>query len=47
MTETWDLSHYNAVGRRVLHGLFGARTKKALARTMVKLKAAAEADAAA
>lgn len=47
VTETWDLSHYNAVGRRVLHGLFGARTKKALARTMVKLKAAAEADAAA
>src|SRR5689334_5278414 len=45
VTETWDLSAYNAIGKRVLHGLFGSRTKKALAATMVKLKAAAEADA--
>ncbi|HET6154390.1 MAG TPA: SRPBCC family protein [Marmoricola sp.] len=46
VTETWDLSHYGAVGRNVLHTLFGKKTAAALTETMVKLKAAAEADAA-
>lgn len=46
VTETWDLSHYGTLGRRVLHGLFGKKTAAALKATMTKLKAAAEADAA-
>lgn len=45
VTETWDLSAYNTPGRWALDALFGARTKKALAETMVQLKAAAEEDA--
>ena len=45
VTETWDLTHYNAVGKRVLHALFGKKTALALTATLVKLKAAAEADA--
>jgi uncharacterized protein YndB with AHSA1/START domain len=45
VTETWDLTAYNPIGRRVLHGLFGKKTAKALQATMIKLKAAAEADA--
>ena len=45
VTETWDLSAYNALGKRVLHGLFGKKTATALQRTLVKLKDAAEADA--
>lgn len=44
VTETWDLSRYGEVGRRVLHALFGKRTVKALHGTMEKLKLAAEAD---
>ncbi|HEX4189813.1 MAG TPA: SRPBCC family protein [Marmoricola sp.] len=44
VTETWDLSHYGPVGRNVLHTLFGKKTSAAVAATMVKLKAAAEAD---
>lgn len=47
VTETWDLSHYSPFGRKVLHGLFGKKTAAALRGTMTKLKAAAEADAAA
>lgn len=47
VTETWDLSHYNAFGRRVVHAMFGKRTAKALAATMTRLKEAAEADASA
>jgi uncharacterized protein YndB with AHSA1/START domain len=47
VTETWDLSAYNAVGQRVLHLLFGKKTAHALKSTMNKLKAAAESDAAA
>lgn len=47
VTETWDLSHYNAVGRRVLSALFGKKTAQALPATLAKLKAAAEADASA
>lgn len=47
VTETWDLSHYSKIGRRVLHGIFGKKTAKSLAATMTNLKAAAEADAAA
>lgn len=47
VTETWDVSHYGNIGRRVLHGLFGKKTAAALAATVSKLKAAAEADAAA
>ncbi|MFL6160548.1 MAG: SRPBCC family protein [Marmoricola sp.] len=46
VTETWDVSAYNAFGRRVLHRLFGRKTARAVAATVVKLKAAAEADTA-
>lgn len=46
VTETWDLSHYPAPGRAVLSTLFGDKTQKAIEATLVKLKAAAEADAA-
>ena len=46
VTETWDLSHYPAPGRALLDRLFGAKTQKAIDATLVKLKAAAEADAA-
>ena len=46
VVETWDLSHYDPVSRAALKALFGSRTQKALDETMVKLKAAAEADAA-
>lgn len=45
VTETWDLSPYLLPARLALGALFGARTEKALAGTMVKLKQAAEADA--
>lgn len=47
VTETWDLSGCNPVVRSVLSVAFGARTQKALDATLVKLKAAAESDAAA
>ena len=47
VTETWDLSHYPAPLRALLSGLFGERTQAAIDATLVKLKAAAEADAAA
>ncbi len=47
VTETWDLSRYGNFGRKVLSGLFGKKTAAALTATLVKLKAAAEADAAA
>ncbi|WP_134768118.1 SRPBCC family protein [Nocardioides sp. 1609] len=46
VVETWDLAHYDPVSRAALKALFGSRTQKALDETMVKLKAAAEADAA-
>jgi hypothetical protein len=44
VTETWDLSRYLLPARLAMGALFGPRTEKALAATMVKLKAAAEAD---
>lgn len=47
VTETWDLSAYNPVARAALKALFGRGTQQALTQTMVKLKAAAEADASA
>ena len=47
VTETWDLSHYPAPGRALLDRLFGDKTQRAIDATLVKLKAAAEADAAA
>ncbi|MCW2783802.1 MAG: Polyketide cyclase / dehydrase and lipid transport [Marmoricola sp.] len=47
VVETWDLSHLGGLGQRVLHSLFGERTAAALPATLVKLKAAAEADASA
>ena len=47
VTETWDLSHYPAPLRALLSGLFGEKTQAAIDATLVKLKAAAEADAAA
>ena len=43
-TETWDLSHCNPVLRATLSASFGSKTQKALEATLVKLKAAAEAD---
>ncbi|MFB9314369.1 SRPBCC family protein [Nocardioides plantarum] len=46
VTETWDLSHYPAPGRLALSALFGTATQQAVEATLVKLKAAAEADAA-
>jgi uncharacterized membrane protein len=46
VTETWDLSHYGAIGRAALSALFGKGTQKAIEATLVKLKAAAESDAA-
>ena len=46
VTETWDLSHCNPVLRGVLNAMFGARTQEALDATVIKLKEAAEADAA-
>lgn len=46
VTETWDLSHYPTPGRALLSTLFGDKTQKAIEATLVKLKAAAEADAA-
>lgn len=45
--ETWDVSRYGPLGRRVLRRLFGTDTARALQQTMVNLKRAAEADAAA
>jgi uncharacterized protein YndB with AHSA1/START domain len=47
VTETWDLSHYPAPLRALLSGMFGEKTQAAIDATLVKLKAAAEADAAA
>ena len=47
VTETWDVSRYGPLGRRVLRRLFGTDTVRALQQTMVNLKRAAEADAAA
>ena len=47
VTETWDVSRYGPLGRRVLRRLFGTDTARALQQTMVNLKRAAEADAAA
>jgi uncharacterized protein YndB with AHSA1/START domain len=47
VTETWDLSHCNGLNRWVL-GVLGypKRHRKGIEQTLVKLKAAAEADAA-
>ena len=45
VTETWDLSHYPAPLRALLSVLFGEKTQTAIDATLVKLKAAAEADA--
>lgn len=44
VTETWDLSKCNPIARGVLAVTFGAKTQKSLEATLVKLKAAAEAD---
>lgn len=46
VTETWDLSKCNPVVRAVLAVTFGSKTQKAIEGTLVKLKAAAESDAA-
>jgi uncharacterized protein YndB with AHSA1/START domain len=46
VTETWDLSRYPAPARVVLSAVFGKGTQTAIEGTLVKLKAAAEADAA-
>ena len=46
VTETWDLSRYPLPLRLGLSASFGAKTQTAIEATLVKLKAAAEADAA-
>lgn len=46
VTETWDLSHCNGFNRWVLGALgYPERHRRGIAQTLVKLKAAAEADA--
>jgi uncharacterized protein YndB with AHSA1/START domain len=45
VTETWDLSHYPGFAAAGLHALFGKKTRAAITETLVRLKAAAEADA--
>ncbi|MCY7395260.1 MAG: SRPBCC family protein [Nocardioides sp.] len=45
VTETWDLSAYPGPLRAVLRALFGDRTQQAVDETLVRLRAAAEADA--
>lgn len=45
VSETWDLAPYPAPVRPVMRRVFGARTQRAVDATLVKLKAAAEADA--
>ena len=45
VTETWDLRAYPSPVRAVMRTLFGKKTQAAVDQTMVKLKAAAEADA--
>ncbi|MDO9456351.1 SRPBCC family protein [Nocardioides sp.] len=46
VTETWDLSPYNPVARAAVSALFGKGTQAAIEATLVKLKEAAESDAA-
>ncbi len=46
VTETWDLSRYPLPLRLGLAASFGSKTQAAIEATLVKLKAAAEADAA-
>lgn len=46
VTETWDLSRYPLPARLFLSATFGSKTQKAIEATLVKLKTAAEADAA-
>jgi uncharacterized protein YndB with AHSA1/START domain len=47
VTETWDLSHCNAVNKWILGAMgYPKRHQKGIEQTLVKLKAAAEADAA-
>lgn len=46
VTETWDLSRYPLPLRLGLSATFAAKTQKAIDATLVKLKQAAEADAA-
>jgi uncharacterized protein YndB with AHSA1/START domain len=46
VTETWDLSHCNGVNKWVLGAMgYPKRHQKGIEQTLVKLKAAAEADA--
>ena len=48
VTETWDASRYNAVGQAALRLLgFPRRNQRGIDATLVRLKRAAEADAAA
>jgi uncharacterized protein YndB with AHSA1/START domain len=48
VTETWDISYWPAPGRLVLRLVrYPQRNQRAIERTLVKLKAAAEQDAAA
>jgi len=47
VTETWDLSHCNGVNKWILGALgYPKRHRKGIEQTLVKLKAAAESDAA-
>lgn len=48
VTETWDLSHCGGLNKAILGALgYPKRHQKGIEQTLVKLKAAAEADAAA
>jgi uncharacterized protein YndB with AHSA1/START domain len=46
VTETWDVSAYPAPLRLLLDAIFGTRTQRAVDATLVRLKQAAESDAA-
>lgn len=46
VTESWDLSGYPPGLRQLMRALFGSRTQRAVDATVVRLKDAAEADAA-
>jgi uncharacterized protein YndB with AHSA1/START domain len=47
VTETWDVSHCNAINRWALGAMgYPKRHQRGIEQTLVKLKAAAEADAA-
>ena len=46
VTETWDISRWPIGARQILNAILGKKTAAGIAATLVKLKEAAEADAA-